>query len=152
MTEIQRIDDQLKRAYRGEAWHGPSVMEVLAGVTAAQAAARPATRAHTIWEIVNHISAWTSVVRRRILGESAAQPIEGDFPEAADASEAAWKDALAEVERNYESLRAELAVLEESRLDQSCSHGQGTCYIHLHGTVQHYLYHAGQIAILKKMI
>ena len=29
MTEVTRIVDQLKRAFTGPAWHGPSVMEVL---------------------------------------------------------------------------------------------------------------------------
>ncbi len=41
MSETKRIKDQLSRAFDGEAWHGPSVFEVLAGVTAEQAAAHP---------------------------------------------------------------------------------------------------------------
>ena len=48
MTEIERILDQLKRAYEGNAWHGPSVSEALAGVNAAQAHARPLANAHSI--------------------------------------------------------------------------------------------------------
>ena len=52
MSEIKRINDQLKRAFEGTAWHGPSVSEVLAGVTAEQAAAHPIAGAHSIWEIV----------------------------------------------------------------------------------------------------
>src|SRR6267378_3569421 len=39
MKETDRIVDQLRRAYEGEAWHGPSVREVLEGVTASQASA-----------------------------------------------------------------------------------------------------------------
>lgn len=40
MTEIERIVDQLNRAFEGEAWHGPAVMDILEGITAQQAAAR----------------------------------------------------------------------------------------------------------------
>ena len=47
MSETERIAEQLKRAFEGEAWHGPAVQEVLAGVTAAGAAARPIASAHT---------------------------------------------------------------------------------------------------------
>ena len=49
MTEIERILDQLKRAYEGNAWHGPSVREALAGVTASQAHARPLAPATEAW-------------------------------------------------------------------------------------------------------
>ena len=52
MTEIERILDQLKRAYEGDAWHGPSVREALAGVNAKQAHARPLANAHSIWELI----------------------------------------------------------------------------------------------------
>lgn len=58
MTEIQRIVDQLNRAFEGEAWHGPAVMDILEGITAQQAAARPFNGTHSIWEIVLHIAAW----------------------------------------------------------------------------------------------
>ena len=61
MKEIERILDQLKRAYEGDAWHGPSVKEVLAGVTAEQAHARPPGNAHTIYELVPHIAVWEDV-------------------------------------------------------------------------------------------
>ncbi|MBV9341362.1 MAG: DinB family protein, partial [Acidobacteria bacterium] len=41
MSKIDLIVDQLKRAFDGEAWHGPALMEVLDGITANTAAARP---------------------------------------------------------------------------------------------------------------
>ena len=41
MNQIELIADQLQRSYSGEAWHGPSVQELLTGVTAEKALARP---------------------------------------------------------------------------------------------------------------
>jgi hypothetical protein len=41
MSEIERIVEQLRQVHEGEAWHGPSVREAVAGVTARGAAARP---------------------------------------------------------------------------------------------------------------
>jgi hypothetical protein len=38
--ELERIEDQLRRAFEGEAWHGPSVLESLEDVTHEEAAAR----------------------------------------------------------------------------------------------------------------
>src|ERR1700694_6011762 len=94
MTEIERILDQLKRAYEGSAWHGPSVREVLAGVTAQQAHARPLQNAHSIWELVHHIAVWENVGRRRLEGDRAEINISSpaDWPPADEVSDAAWRD------------------------------------------------------------
>ena len=51
-SEAARIADQLRRAFDGEAWHGDSLFEILKGVSAKQAAARPVANAHSIWELV----------------------------------------------------------------------------------------------------
>ena len=69
MSEIERIREQLKRCHRGEAWHGPSVLEAIDGLSAEQAAARPVASGHTIFELVLHIIAWRNVARRRLEGE-----------------------------------------------------------------------------------
>ena len=37
MSEIERIVVQLNRSFERESWHGPAVLEVLEGVTAAEA-------------------------------------------------------------------------------------------------------------------
>lgn len=54
-AELSRLAEQLARALEGEAWHGLSVLEVLAGITAEQAAAHPIAGAHSIWELVLHL-------------------------------------------------------------------------------------------------
>ena len=151
MGEAERIADQLRRAYEGEAWHGPALREVLAGVTAAQAARRPLRDAHTIWEIVLHIATWESVVRRRLEGEEIGElPPEQDWPPVRDTSEAAWKKALADLEKGNQRLRDVIASLPEARFAETVPVKGYSFYYMLHGVVQHDLYHAGQIALLKK--
>jgi len=150
MTEIERIEDQLKRAFEGEAWHGPSVQELLADVTAPMAAARPLSQAHSIWEIVLHIAAWDTVVRRRLEGEKADEPDEGDWPPVTDTGEAAWQDTLERLKRNHTALRLTISRLDEARFDEPLIGSKWPAYVTIHGSIQHYLYHAGQIAILKK--
>ncbi len=70
MTESVRLADQLRRAFEGNAWHGDSLLELLAGVDAKTAAAKPIKDAHSIWELVLHIAAWDDAVRRRTAGEA----------------------------------------------------------------------------------
>jgi uncharacterized damage-inducible protein DinB len=154
MSEAARIADQLRRAFDGEAWHGDSVVEILEGVTAARATARPIKGAHTIWELVLHIGAWDGAVLRRLGGAAVELSDAENFPPVTDASDAAWRRALAEVRRVHEKLVAAVAALPDSRLDEIVPGKEGahyTFYYMLHGVVQHELYHAGQIAILKKM-
>ena len=100
MSEIQRIEDQLRRAFEGHAWHGPAVRELLADVTAAKAAGRPLPSAHNIWEIVLHMATWERVVRQRLQGEAVADlPTEEDWPPVRDSSEADWRRAIDDLER-----------------------------------------------------
>ena len=154
MSEIERILDQLKRAYEGNAWHGPSVCEALAGVSAEQAAARPLTRAHSIWQLMQHIAVWEDAVRRRLSGDRAQITLASpeDWPQAEDKSETAWEQAKVALNRGHEALREAIARVDESRLDEPILEGMSSVYVTLHGIIQHDLYHAGQIAILKKAL
>jgi len=153
-SESARIADQLRRAFDGEAWHGDSLFEILEGVTAARAAARPIAGAHTIWELVLHVAAWDGAVLRRLGGAAVELSDAENFPPVTDTSAAAWSAALAQVRRGHAELVAAVASLPDSRLDDMVPGKEGahyTFYHMLHGVVQHELYHAGQIALLKKM-
>jgi uncharacterized damage-inducible protein DinB len=153
MSEVERIADQLRRAHQGEAWHGPSLEETLAGVSAGQAAARPLAKAHTMWEIVQHISVWENVIRRRLSGEVVVDlSPEQDWPAISDSSEAAWKRTREDLERGLEELQQVIARLDDRRLSEPVPGLGYNVYFMLHGAVQHALYHAGQIALLKRAL
>lgn len=154
MSEIDRILDQLKRAYEGPGWHGPSVKELLNGVTAAQAHARPLANGHTIYELVRHIAVWEDVGRRRLEGDPANVEISSpeDWPPPEDTSEAAWEQAKVALDRSHQALVDAIKSVPESRLDEPILPGKSNVYVTLHGVIQHDLYHAGQIAMLKKAL
>ena len=150
MDEIKSIDEQLRRAYEGNAWHGPSLRELLADVTAEQALARPIAGAHNIWEIVRHIAAWHDGVRRRLEGERVELSAVEDWPPVTSTPEAAWQDALALLERTYMELRRTMSRLTDASLQERVTGKDYPVDVLLHGLIQHDLYHAGQIALLKK--
>jgi len=151
MSELERIAEQLRKAFEGEAWHGPSMRELLASTTRGQAAKRPIPGAHNIWEIVLHIGVWESVVRRRLLGESITDLApEEDWPPVHDVSEPAWRKTLEDFEQGHIQLRQSITQLTDERLSETVPGKDYTVYVLLHGIIQHDLYHAGQIALLKK--
>lgn len=150
--EIERIRDLIDRVHAGHAWHGPTVTEVLAGVTAEQAAARPIFEAHTIWELVRHMTAWEAVVRRRLEGEEVRDlPDDQNWPTIGDTTEDAWVAALDEYERGHRKLRQALSRLSDGDLGKPAPGQETSVYVMLHGIIHHNLYHAGQIALLKKV-
>ena len=152
MREVVRIGSQLKRAFEGGAWHGPSLRELLADVPAEQAASRPLDGAHSIWEIVLHIAAWQDFVARAVEGEPMPTnlPEEENWPPVGDKSEAAWRDAAQSLGDGNKRLRDALRKLVDEDLDRIVAGRDYSVYFMLHGVLQHSLYHAGQIALLKK--
>ncbi|RTQ49333.1 DinB family protein [Hymenobacter gummosus] len=160
MPELPRLLDQLDRAFHGDAWSGPSLLANLIGLSGAQAAALPLPTAHSIWELVLHLRTWTDTVRVRI-EQRYCVAIEGeDWPAVPfPPDEAAWQAAQTELSKAHEQLVAAAGALTEQDLDQLLGaernrpDGSGvSIYVLLHGTAQHYLYHAGQVALLRKLV
>ena len=150
----------MRRAHEHAAWHGPSVTEVLADVSAAQAAGHPIPGAHSIWELVLHITGWRGEVVRRLEGAEPGTPPEGDWPRVQDTSEAAWADARRRLDDSYHQLAGAVLSFAERNLDDQVGRQPpdpalgtvGSYYVMLHGIAQHDAYHMGQVAILRKLL
>jgi len=156
ISEVERIRDQFRRAFEGEAWHGPSVLALLDGVTAQQAAAHPIPGAHSIWELTLHIAAWERACLRRLHSDPAQLSDAEDWEPINDTSEAAWEATKQQLIDNHRELLDTIASVDDARLNEPImTHPDipfSSTYVTLHGGVQHDLYHAGQIAMLKKAL
>lgn len=151
MNESARLAEQITRALNGEAWHGPSWKDALEGIGPQAAARRPIAGAHTIAEVTLHATAWNDVVRRRLIGESPQVTEAEDWPPAsALEQESAWTAA---VERFFESGRAladTVAKFPPEKLMERRPGVDGNWYELVIGQLQHLLYHAGQVGLLRK--
>jgi uncharacterized damage-inducible protein DinB len=152
MSEITRILDQMDRAFSGDAWHGPSLLRLLDGISAENASKHSVRNAHSIWELVNHIAAWNTIVRHRLMGETVTVTPEMDWPPVWEASEIAWKRSLDHLSESRALLRKVVEGLTDDQLGERVAEKDYTNYVMLHGLIQHDLYHAGQVAILKKAL
>lgn len=150
MPEKRRLLDLIDRAWRAEAWHGPALLEVLKGVTPAMAAKRLVKGAHTIWELADHVATWNEVVAMRLAGKNPPVPPEWNFPATPRPTAAAWKATLRRLARSQARFRAAVTVFPEARLGRRRPRTKSTWYVLIHGQVQHQLYHAGQMALLKR--
>jgi uncharacterized damage-inducible protein DinB len=147
MREIERIQDQILRAHRGEAWHGPSLLELLEGVDETMAGARPIGGVHSIRELVAHVTAWQEEAVRRLQGRGRDLPPAEDWPDPES-----WTALVERLKRAHDDLLNAAGELGERALDERLEGRRESAYVLLHGIVQHNLYHAGQIAILKKAL
>ncbi len=150
VNEVKRIEDQFSRAFSGEAWYGDSLSEILADVTAEKAVARSVFNVHSIMEIVLHITFTQDIMRRRIEGEDIAIAGGEDLFLIESAGEAEWNNALEELEASHKKLRDVIQKLGEEDLHKKVINQEHTIYFLTEGLIQHLVYHAGQIAILKK--
>jgi uncharacterized damage-inducible protein DinB len=151
MSLSLRIADQLRRSFDGDAWHGDSLLEILQGVDAKKAAAHPIAGAHSIWELLLHLSAWDGAVLRRMDSDVLVELNAAEnFPAVTETSEAAWQQAIADAKRVHEKLISAVSAFPESRLTEEIPGKDYDFTNMLLGVVQHELYHAGQIALLKK--
>ncbi|HXZ80916.1 MAG TPA: DinB family protein [Terriglobales bacterium] len=150
MSEVKRIADQMQRAFEREAWHGPSLLELLGDVDAPTAAAHPVNEVHSIWEIVYHLTAWKRAIPVRMRGEAIELRGEQDWPPVEDVGESAWQATLDNLKTAHRGLHEATLALPEARLSDPVPNRPHNIWFMLHGMVQHDLYHAGQIALLKK--
>jgi uncharacterized damage-inducible protein DinB len=153
MSESGRIWDLLQRSYEGDVWHGPAFKELVEGVTAEQAVARPVPAAKTIWEILRHVMVIEDVVRLRLMGEPIGElRHEQSWPAVSDTSPAAWRRDREAFERGHVHLREALWGFPDGRMNDVVPGRDYPFYVMLHGVVQHTLYHAGQIVVLMQAL
>ena len=150
MPEIELIADQLKRAFDGEAWHGPALMEILDGIDAKTAAVHPIPKAHSIWELVLHLTTWELVITRRIQGEALMPSDDENFPQVRQPTDAAWREALQNLRSAHTMLIQLVSTMKEVQLNHRVPGKDYDLRFMLTGAVQHAAYHGGQIALLKK--
>ena len=110
------LAEQLRRAFDGDAWHGPAVLELLADVGAVTAAAKPLAEVHSIWEPVLHIAVWDDAALRRLDGKIWQPEGTDNFPIPPKPTKAAWRKAVADAKRTHNRLVKTVASLSEDHL------------------------------------
>ncbi len=151
--EARRLEEQLRRTLEGEAWHGPSVLESVAGVSAEEAAAHPVAGAHSIWELLLHLGTDYVLVLRRLAGDGRKLLPAEDWPSCPEPTECNWQQAVREVVQLNQRLREKVRAFPEDRLDQPLvAESPHTAYEQFIGVTQHNLYHAGQISVMKRTL
>jgi hypothetical protein len=154
MSESTTIAAMLKSVVDGPAWHGPSVMELVETLGAEQARRKGVKDAHSIWELLLHMTAWQEYALEVLKGKDAA-PLEGaaDWPALPEPPRVdEWETTKRKFEGGMRELRERIIHLDDTQLRETVPGRNFPIKVLLHGLVHHNLYHAGQIALLRKAI
>jgi uncharacterized damage-inducible protein DinB len=149
MEETKQIVSLLRRAFEKNAWYGPSLKEVLSGVSGDDATQRIGD-SHSIIELVNHIISWKIFVIEKLKGNTDYKVDElSNFPRIDD-----WDSTLKNLDSVQAQLLAAISELNTERLEEKVPHEgyQYTFYALLHGIIHHDIYHIGQISLIKKTL
>ena len=156
-SDLEALRVDLRAAYNGDPWHGPSITGVLEGISAETAGQRPIPGAHTIWELVLHMAVWTREVASRVRGADAKNPPE-DWPAARfGGGEPDWRAAKNELAAAQKELEQAVDALKPDDLmrwigdqrDPALGTGLPVGTV-VRGLLQHHAYHEGQISLLKR--
>jgi uncharacterized damage-inducible protein DinB len=159
VREVERLRRELMATLNGDPWYGPAVSNILDGIAADMAAAHPIPGAHSIWELVLHMTAWVNETKRRLEGGPHSTPAEGDWPAVRSMTQEAWTAALAALRQSHDDLSRTIGAAEDSSLSRQIGGAQVDAignpvsyYQTIVGILQHDTYHAGQIALLKRAV
>ena len=146
--------DLIDEAYERRAWHGPNLRGALRGVSARDAAWRPAPRRHNVWELALHAAYWKYAVRRRLTGGkrgSFSEKGSNWFRRPASPDKRLWRADLRLLDREHRALREVVAGWPEADLGRRVPGSRYTAAQTIAGIAAHDVYHAGQIQLVKAL-
>ena len=148
MGLVEEVAEAVRRSVEGVAWHGPSLLEAVQGVTGEEAEWRVA-EGHSVCELLHHAVSWMEEALDRIEGKAAGEPVSGDWP-AGD-----WGAGLTRLESVRRRLNGVMGTLSAERLAEPIGNPapDGRRFSvagMLLGVAQHNAYHAGQIVMIRR--
>ena len=156
-TQVSLLLTLIDQAFDHQSWHGTNLRGSIRGLSAADAAWRPAPDRHSIWEIVVHAAYWKYTVRRRLLAEAKGSvPLKGSnwFPRPTKGKSAPeeWKQDVKLLVEVHRSMREAISALRDAQLNHKPEGSKVSNLTLITGIASHDLYHAGQIQLLKRLL
>lgn len=149
-NELEKIIDNFDIVFRGDAWHGPSVMEFLNSLPINIVDVRKNFSKHTICQIVFHLTAWRKFVFEK-LNENIHYDLlseEDNYGSEIESSSQNWQVLVENLQIAQKNLLSKLAEFDDSLLKRLVPGQDYDYYKLLTGLIQHDTYHLGMIWVL----
>jgi uncharacterized damage-inducible protein DinB len=152
MKESQRIVALYQSVYDGNPWIDITILEVVKDIDYNDALKKIRPDFNSIWEIVNHIISWRKNVLQRVQGKILITPNHNYFETVTETSQEDWQNTLKKLEESQQEWIQFLGSFDKTDFEKIYPNNGMTYYEHIHGIMQHDIYHLGQIVILKKLV
>lgn len=157
MTTAELLEQKLNNVFSGQPWYGTAIYEIINKVTFETAFEKPANAAHNIAEILLHMMSWTEETIDRLNEKPASEPVSGDWPATGSPTKEKWTTWVDDLKLLNINLIKTIQDLPEQKWEQSIIDERGSEPVSTHaglvnGFIEHQVYHAGQIAILTRII
>jgi len=157
MSRSNQLKEELERVLSGNAWYGPPVYKLLEQVGFEAAYETPNGSVHNIAGIVLHMLAWTEETLDRLNGMAAGIPSSGDWPDPGKPDEQKWQNYVSDLKLVNVNLLDAIQNFPEEKWSELISDARETQPVITYenlvaGLIQHHVYHAGQIALLTRII
>jgi uncharacterized damage-inducible protein DinB len=157
MTTSEKLQQELEKVLLGRPWYGTGIYDTIAKVSFEAAYEKPPGSVHNIAEIVLHMVAWTEEVMDRMNGMTAGVPTSGDWPETGKPEEQKWQNYVDDLKLVNVNLIRIIQDFPDEQWDEPIDDQRGdrpvvTYEALINGLIQHHIYHAGQIALLNRII
>ena len=142
--------EQFDACYDRNDWF-VAVRNAVEGVTAEQAAWKPADRQHSIWELVTHLIHDSNACLQRFQGIEYNSPAANN-DETFDPVGGSWEADVERFDAIMAKWREVLKNADDAKLDQLAAHRNETDWgTEIANMNAHNAYHGGQILLLRKL-
>ena len=157
MTTSEKLQQELEKVLSGRPWYGTGIYATIAKISFEAAYEKPPGSVHKIAEIVLHMVAWTEEVMDRMNGMTAGVPTSGDWPETGKPDEQKWQNYVDDLKLVNVNLIGIIQNFPDEQWGEPIDDQRGdrpvvTYEALINGLIQHHIYHAGQIALLNRII
>jgi uncharacterized damage-inducible protein DinB len=149
VNETQRIADSYRAATIKGAWYGPTVAELLAGISPELATKAPVPEAHSIAALLQHLLLWNERIRNT--SDSNPMPRWEAEKEWAEPP-IPWNELVSRWNQSRDLLEEKMRNFPAADLAKQVAGRSYPYETMFHGIVQHAIYHSGQIAMVLSML
>lgn len=152
--ETQSINRNLQNTLSGQPWFGRAVYELLNEVDETKVFIKPNGTEHSLLELLWHMNTWAGFTLANLENRPAEElkAMEENDWRIIDPEKHSWNNGMNELRSIHEKIAKILNQKEDSFLNEIVPNRKFNFRFMLNGLIQHNIYHAGQIAYLKKML
>ncbi|MCW4051165.1 MAG: DinB family protein [Candidatus Bathyarchaeota archaeon] len=140
---IRRLEESLEDGY-----HGPSMYKLIQGLPIDEASARPLSKRHSIWEIVNHTAFWMTICEKVLEGMEHPAPGELDDWPKRGSTKQEWEESVSQLGKAADALKKSIKDYDGDFTEITPPSDFSYEWM-LNGVCNHNLYHTGQVILLR---